>query len=155
MEHSKYSLSLQFFRTSDDWEEEIKGEEDVDEGDDMRDSKEKSTLFGRKFLVFKNCLLQLFQHCSTCLAPRVPQVQKVTGTMVVIEAKCSKMVTKAFGKVNLVMVHCHGETCCVRLEPYLLETILHEFSVSSSTLECPIFHQEHTTIYRNCISSLL
>jgi len=59
-------------------------------GDDTTDSEEESAPFGRKFLVFENSLLQLFQHCSTCLAPTVPQIQKVIGTctVVVIEAKC-------------------------------------------------------------------
>ena len=68
-------------------EEEIKDEEDIDEGDDTRDSEEESAPFGRKFLVFENSLLQLIQHCSTCLAPTVPQVQKVIGTMVVIRGQ--------------------------------------------------------------------
>ena len=83
------TLSLRFFRTLDDWEEDIKDEEDIYKDDDTRDSEEESAPFGRKFLVFENCLLQLFQHYSNCLAPTVPQVQKVIGTMVVIEAKCS------------------------------------------------------------------
>jgi len=86
-EHSQFSL-ITIFRTLDDLEEEI-NEEDIYKDDGTTDSEDESAPFGRKFLVFETSLLQLFQHCSTCLAPTAPQVQKVIGTMVVIEAKCS------------------------------------------------------------------
>ncbi|KAL9951461.1 hypothetical protein ACROYT_G044124 [Oculina patagonica] len=73
----------------EDLEEDIKDEGDA-EDDDITDRVEENAPFGRKFLVFQSSLFELFQQCSTCLAPSVPKIQKIIGTMVVIEAKCCK-----------------------------------------------------------------
>lgn len=69
----------------------MKDEDDIEhyiEGDEPRELDEVNAPFGRKFLVFESSLLQLFQRCSRCLAPSVPQIQHIVGTMVVIETKC-------------------------------------------------------------------
>lgn len=76
------------FRTPEDCKGDIKEEEDIEKDGDTTDPEEESAPFGRKFLVFESSLLELFQHCPTCLAPSVPKIVKIVGTMVVIDAKC-------------------------------------------------------------------
>lgn len=76
------------FRTPEDCKGDIKDEEDIEKDGDTTDPEEESAPFGRKFLVFESSLLELFQHCPTCLATSVPKIVKIVGTMVVIDAKC-------------------------------------------------------------------
>ncbi|KAK2570066.1 hypothetical protein P5673_004811, partial [Acropora cervicornis] len=68
--------------------------EDYETGDE--DTKDETAPFGRKFLVFESNLFELFQSCYKCLAPAMPRLDKVVGSMIVIVSKCSNGHTRTW-----------------------------------------------------------
>ena len=61
----------------------------TEEDEDTVDIEEETAPHGRKFLVFESKLFELFEKCSMCLAPSVPRIEKIVGSMIVIVAKCA------------------------------------------------------------------
>jgi len=69
----------------------LEAEFDVDQ--DIKDENDKeypepSSPFGRKYIVFESCLLELFKICPSCLSNSTPKIADIVGTMVVIESEC-------------------------------------------------------------------
>ena len=61
----------------------------TEEDEETVDIKEETAPHGRKFLVFESKLFELFEKCHMCLAPSVPRIEKIVGTMIIIAIKCS------------------------------------------------------------------
>lgn len=81
------------FRNVDDIKQDSDAE--YEETGDV-DTKDETAPFGRKFLVFESNLFELFQSCYKCLAPAMPRLEKVVGSMIVIVSKC-QMATREPG----------------------------------------------------------
>ena len=82
---------------------DVKQDSDAEYEDDKtgdEDMKDETAPFGRKFLVFESNLFQLFQSCYKCLAPAMPRLDKVVGSMIAIVSKCSNGHTKTWTSQN-------------------------------------------------------